>query len=182
MIRAVAAMFGITLAWCATARAELVDNPAYVSWATHTVGTRVMLQTTATMQGITLPSSSTLTLLQTTPDKVVVEASTSMEIAGAKQENKRQVEIPARVERGSENLPNDTVGTTKLVGNEKVTIAGKSYDCKLVEFTGQNKDRKVTGRIWATEEIPGGMAKQETKIETPRQATVLTTVTKFEEK
>jgi hypothetical protein len=162
--------------------ADQIDNPQYASWAKHKPGTKVTLQTATNAQGMSMTQDMTETLMQVTPEKAVVEFTMSMDMGGTKHDMTRQHDVPAKVEKGHENLPSDMTGTSKVIGQETVDVGGKKYDCKVVEFTGEGQRGKASGKIWVTEQVPGGMVKTEIKMDAPRQATMTTVVTGIEEK
>jgi hypothetical protein len=164
----------------ATAAAEMVDNPQYLSWSKHKTGTKVNMKQDVAMGAMNLSTTGSMTLLDLTPDKAVIEYATTVDIGGQKQEQKNKQDIPSKVEKGKEFAPPGGTGTAKEVGTEKVEVAGKSYDCKIIELTGEGQQGKATGKMWHTVEIPGGMAKMDITMQAPQQGTVKMTVTGME--
>jgi hypothetical protein len=160
--------------------AEMVDNPQYVSWAKHKPGSKVTMKQDMAMGPMNMSGTASQTLIEVTPDKAVVEYATTMDVGGQKQESKNKQEIPAKVEKGKEFAPTNGKGTAKEIGTEKVEVAGKSYDCKVIEITGGDDHGKASGKMWHTLEIPGAAAKMEVKMEGPQQGTVKMIVTGME--
>lgn len=164
----------------AAAGAEMVDNPVYQSWAKHQPGTSVTQKVDMNMTSMTMSQDATQKLISVTPEKVVVETSISMDVGGQKKETSAKQDIPAKVEKGREYLPPNVKGTYKELGNDKIEVGGKSYDCVAAEFTGETPQGKVQGKTWRTPEIPGMMAKLEMTIEGPSKVTVAMRVNGFE--
>ena len=181
---AIAALLAV-VAWLGSPSAqaaEMVDNPQYLSWSKHKTGTTVTLKQDIAMGPMNLSGTTTQTLVELTADKAVIEHATTMDVAGQKQESKNKQEIPSKVEKGKEFNPSGK-GTAKETGTEKVDVAGKSYECKIIEMTGGEGDQnKASGKMWHTTEIPGGAAKLELKMEAPQQGTIKMIVTGMEMK
>lgn len=162
--------------------AEMIDNPQYISWSKHKPGTNVKLKQEIVAGPMTMTQEVTETLVEVTPEKAVVEMAMVMDFGGQKQEHKQKRDVAAKVEKGKENLPPDFSGSMKEVGSEKVEVAGKSYDCKVIEFTGEAQGNKATGKSWHSTEIPGGVAKTDMKMEGDMAGTMKRTVTAIETK
>ena len=159
--------------------AEMVDNPRYAAWAKYKPGSNVSVtqELGGGNGGKGMTNLIIERLLDVTPEKAMVEYAITLQMGSAKHTSKRNVDIPAKVEKGHEELAPDVTGTTKEAGSEKVTIGEKTYDCKIIEFTGESKRGKASGKVWKTPEIPGGVAKTETHLEGPRPTTMTMTVT-----
>jgi hypothetical protein len=184
-IRSLALVVVALMFTAASARAqaqEMVENPAYASWAKHKPGTKVTMQMTSAMQGMTMKSDMTQTLKTVTPEKATVEMAMTMDMGGMKHENKSDQEITAKVAKGSEHMPPDFKGTYKEVGSEKVTAAGKTYDCKVYEFSSDADNVKSSGKLWSSPEMPGTMVKMEVKTEGAAAGTTSMAVTAVETK
>ena len=155
-----------------TARAaepEMIDNPAYVSWAKHKPGTTVNTEMTMNMGAQQMTMKIAQALLGVEKDHALIETTSTMSVPGipAGQGQKNKIKIPAKVAKGQENLPEGATGTAKPVGNEKVDVAGKSYDCRVVEFEGTAQGMKSTGKIWNSTEMPGAVVKMDMTTESP---------------
>jgi hypothetical protein len=151
-----------TLLTVSVARAEQIDNPAYKGWAKCKPGSTVTLKSDIAAQGMTMSTETINTLKELTADKAVVDSATTMDMGGMKQTGNHSQDVPAKVEKGQQTFAPDMKGDYKDVGNESVEVAGKKYDCKVMEFTGTGRGGvTMTGKIWSTEQIPGGVAKME---------------------
>jgi hypothetical protein len=162
--------------------AEMVDNPQYTSWAAHKPGTNVTITQDMKMGAMNMTNTMVETLKEVTPEKLTVEFAVTMNLGGQKQETKQTRDVPAKVEKGHEYLPPEVKGTAKETGKEKIEIAGKTYECKIIDFSGESAQAKSTGKIWQTSEIPGAMAKTEMNMTNPQEATVKMTVTAIDSK
>ncbi len=177
-VRHIAIAFVAFLVTAAAAQAETIDNPRYVSWAKYQPGTKITLQNDMAGTGISTSQHIEQTLAEVTPDKAVVDVVMTVDMGGQKREIKRKQDVAAKVEKGNENLPPEVKGSAKETGKETIEVAGKSYECTIVEIEGQTERGKVNGKVWRTPEIPGGTAKMEMAIDAGgMQVTTTTKVT-----
>lgn len=143
---------------------ELVDNPAYKSWSKLKVGSIVTLESNTDVGGQKFKTEMTQKLVEITADKAVVEIIIKFDIPGAKPPPAQKQTFAAKVKKEEATvgkLPEGMKGEVKDKGTEKVKVAGKEYDCKVYEFTGEQQGVKSTGKTWTTEEIPGTLLKME---------------------
>lgn len=140
---------------------ELVDNPVYQSWAKGKPGTTVTLSQEIIAMGSMRRMDMTSKLVELTPAKAVVET-TSKNIESNSQTTTK-AEVRAKVKK------QDVVGTltmepgikVKLLPDEDVTVGGKTYKCKVFEWTGELRGMNTSGKGWACQEVPGQMVKSE---------------------
>jgi hypothetical protein len=147
---------------------ELVDNPRYLAWSKYKPGTAVDLEMAMDLGGGAQRMTTQIAqkLLEVTPEKVVVESVARMSIPGLPNaQNQTQTHtFDARVPKSKaekSNLPTGADGETKEIGTEKMDVAGKSYECKVSEFTGKVQGAPAQGKQWRTTEVPGGLVKLE---------------------
>lgn len=141
---------------------EMVENPAYKSWASTGLGTTVVIDGTTVAGTMNMTMEITSVLVEKDAEKVVIETAVKMSMPGmpeAQQPPKQKTTINAKVPKGQEMLPPDMQGEVKEVGNEKVDVSGKTYDCKVAEFKGNAGGGEVSGKIWNTPDVPGNIAK-----------------------
>ena len=187
-IRSVLAMsLGLCLmASAARAEDEMVANPAYTSWASHKAGTLVTSEMNTSVAGQTMKTEMAQKLVELTPEKAVVEVSIKLNLPGVPAPAPQKQEIPAKVKASDAKpgkLPEGVKGEVKETGTEKVEVAGKTYECKVTEFTGEQNGSKTTGKTWTSDKIPGTLAKMETTGNAAGQETKMTmTVLKIETK
>jgi hypothetical protein len=189
MIRRVFASVAVVCLAALVARAEppagpveMVDNPPYLAWKDCAVGTSVSFSMDMSMSALsmTMNSTGTQTLKSVTADEVVLETATSM----GGQQQKQETRVPAKVKKGTENIPEGMNGKVTPAGNETIEVAGKKYDCELQDFSGEQQGNSFTGRVWKTMLIPGGVAKMtmEGKSADGQTMTVTMVVTSIDKK
>jgi hypothetical protein len=174
--------------------AEMVDNPAYVSWSKSKPGTSVtykMISETK-MEGMPAPMKSEMTMTQTLkevkPDAVTVEVTTKMSMNGQEMNMPpRNQDIPAKIEKGKEGMSPDVKGEISDVktGKETIEVNGKKYDTETREFKMKmTEPAEMTGetKVWTSSQIPGGMVKTQSKTTTPIASTSTITLESFTQK
>lgn len=155
---------------------ELADNPQYASWARCQPGTSVTMAMDTSSGGQSMTMTMTQKLLEVKPDQVVLEMTGEMEMGGTKHNAPpRKMTLDAKVPKEQAKMawmaPNAN-GTVKEAGNESVEAGGKSYDCKVMEFTGQVEGTKSKGKVWLNDEVPGQVVKTEMQTEGAVAATI----------
>lgn len=146
------------------ASAEPVISPRYSSWAKCKPGTSV----TRTLENRVGPQSATTdikhTLIEVTPDKVVLQLEMTMSTGGKSTPAAPQkVEFPAKMEKYADLLGANIKATFTENRTETVDIAGRSVTCRVIDFQGEQVSRtpgvviKVNGAIWVSDEIPGAI-------------------------
>jgi len=169
-----------------TAPAEMVANPAYQAWAKYKPGSRVVMGMVMSMGGPqAMNVEMTQTLVEALPDKVVVESAAVLEIMGNRQPQPAQrQEIAAQVPKGQEYLPTGLEGKASEAGTEQVTVDGKAYACRVIQVEGRQGPQTVAGKLYRTDEIPGGLAKMDMTISVPggQSGSVTSEVKSFEVK
>jgi hypothetical protein len=147
------------------AKAEDVANPEYKSWAKHKPGTAVSLKQTIKTQGMTVTMDQHQELKSVADDKVVVTAWATMNMGGVTRDTeKRDRTVSSKIAKEKQDMPADMNGKAEPAGNEKVTAAGKEYDCQVVKFSGGDERAKGDGKIWSSAEVPGRIVKMEMKM------------------
>ena len=169
------------------AAGEMVDNPAYQSWASHKVGTTVSYESTTDAAGQKFKAQTTTKLIELTPEKAVVEQTSKIDIPGAPAQPARKEALPAKVKKSelfaTGTLPAGVKGQAKEKGKAKVQVGGKSYDCQVWEFTIDANGVKSTGTTWTSDKVPGTLVKMESSAEVGGQKMKTTmALTKLETK
>jgi hypothetical protein len=162
----------MSLLLCRAATAELVDNPQYTSWAKHKPGTNVVFDMAAKGPGGTVDLQIVQTLVEITPEKVVLEVKNKVKGTGVAGPASQKVDVKAKVPKEEVelgNLPPGGKGSAKEIGRESVEAAGKTYDCRVVEFTGEASGTKSAGKVWRSDQIPGTVVKTEIRVEGGQQ-------------
>jgi len=150
---------------CAAARAE--DNPAYAQWAKFKPGTSTTITMNSEAAGQTSKMETKATLVEVTPEKVVVESVTSMEAGGQKMDMPAQkMEIkkamdPAPAVDAETQKQIDAAKASAKTTDESVTVAGGTFKAKCTETTTEANGMKSVSKVWTSDEVPGGMVKME---------------------
>jgi hypothetical protein len=162
----------------AAVRAEMVDSTQYASWAKYRPGTTITISRQTTMSGRTGMGEFQQRLVELTPEKAVVETVMWVGTGENRHEQTQRTELPAKIEKGQgrAGLPSDFVGTTTDKDAAPVEIDGRSFQCTVVEFSGESKGAKLSGTIWECDRIPGDMAKCEVKMDAPQKPESVTTL------
>lgn len=177
------ALFAVSftlLAWLsplASARTEeTADNPQYTSWASHKPGTTVTLAMATSAAGQSMNMTMVQKLLEVTPEQVVIEMTGEMEMGGQKQAAPVQkVTHKAKVSPEQAKMAwmaPGAKGTAKEAGSETVQADGKSYACKVMEFTGESQGTGSKGKVWLSNDVPGQVVKAEMQTEGAMAATI----------
>jgi hypothetical protein len=142
---------------------DMVDNPAYKAWASFKAGAMVKTEMTTAAGEMKTQIEQTQTLKEVTAEKAVVEFKMTMVIAGNKTEMPaKNMDIPAKVEKGKVGPKPDA---EVKEGEEEIEVAGKKMKCKWTETKMKQGEMNITSKVWITTEIPGSMAKMESKTE-----------------
>ena len=104
------------------------------------------------------------TLAELNRDQAVIEVQTRIDglsDAGIAAPTQR-ITIKARVAKSEIDqlsLPDGTNGQITLAGSETVSAAGKSYRCKVYDFSATQAGMNFKGKLWRSDEVPGGVVK-----------------------
>ncbi|MGD0461058.1 MAG: hypothetical protein ABSB74_01085 [Tepidisphaeraceae bacterium] len=153
----------ICLAWVAIAQADddMIDNPAYQSWAKYKPGTWVKYQTDSEAMGSKNTIITTQTLKDLTPDKATVEILSSMSVSGNKMDMPPQLqEITAKIKRPPAPPANSEAPKTEQ-GTEDLKVGDKTYSCKWTKVTNEQNGMKITAKTWTCDDVPGLVVKME---------------------
>ncbi|MDW8262212.1 MAG: hypothetical protein RMJ35_06775 [Phycisphaerales bacterium] len=145
-------------------------SPMYESWAKQKVGASVKLKSSSEMMGQKSELETNLTLVELTPERAIVEAKMTVHVMGQTMEQPAQkLEIPAQV---TTEQPTDPIEAMKKMGaevtelpGEDVTVAGKSYSCKVFQTSVKQGENTVTGKTWTSTEMPGMLVRMESTTE-----------------
>ena len=179
--RSIVAMCALSLMCSAGMAQEMVDNPAYQSWAKFKPGTTVMLTNQTDMGGMAMKMDMTYKLAELTPEKAVVEMTTKMPQA----ENTTKMEIMAKMKKEDVKdvaMPPNVKGEAKVLPDEDVKIGDKTYKCKVIEFTSEAQGMKTSGKSWTCPDMPGQMVKTESKMSGTMEGTMTMVVTSVDMK
>jgi hypothetical protein len=167
-----AALLFFAIAAIAHADDDMIDNPAYQSWAKHKTGTMVKHHTESDSMGNKTSIDTTQTLTDLTPDKATIEVKGSMKMAGNSMDMPAQTqEIPAKIKKPDDAAPAGDAQKPKQ-GTEDVKIGDKTYSCKWTEVTTDQNGTKTTAKTWTCDDVPGNVVKMEANRSGAMTATV----------
>jgi hypothetical protein len=160
---------GMTALLVASGTAVAQNNPAYESWAKHKPGTMIRTRMVSEAAGNKTQIETTQTLKEVTPEKVVLETKSSMEMMGQKMDQPAQpLEIPAKAGAAAPGMtptaeqPKQPDMEVKE-SEETVTVAGKSVKAKVVEMKGKQAGMDMWTKTWTSNDVPGTLVKMESK-------------------
>ncbi len=153
---ACAIALALSIIFCTLASAQ---TTAKHPWASFNKGSWVKMKTTTVITAVKQSTAmeSKMTLLDKTPDKVVVE--TEMSVMG--NVSKTKMDIPLKA---TATAPAGTAAKAPApkLGSETITIAGKSLACKTAEIETVVAGQKSLSKTWMSEQVPGGLVKSVT--------------------
>jgi hypothetical protein len=154
----------ICFAFVATAHADddMIDNPAYQSWAKYKAGTWVQYQTDSEAAGSKNAIVTTQTLKEIAPDKATIVIQSSMVVAGNKMDMPPQTqEITAKIKRPpAAAAPAGDAPKTEQ-GTEDIKVDDKTYSCKWTQVTSEQNGMKTNSKTWTCDDVPGSTVKVE---------------------
>lgn len=139
--------------------AEEVDNPQYLHWSQFKEGTAVTLKNTIKQPEMSMETKMTMTLKTLDDTRAVITISTDMM---GMQQTQEQI-IPAKIEE--EQIPENNPDAEVTTGEETVTVPAGTFECKWTQVEMVQDGQKVVSKVWSNETVPGGMVKNETKME-----------------
>jgi hypothetical protein len=179
----------------ASACAELVDNFLYESWAKFPVGASVTLKDTLEIriseinQTNTMETTSTYVLKAVSPERVDLEVSqTVQENFRTRKLPMQRMYVPAKVEQGQEMISMKIEGarpikqkvTKATEKKEKTEIAGVRVEATLREYTITGEQASGSSvKAWYLSDVPGGVAKVESRTEGAVQSVTRLTLVEF---
>lgn len=171
-MRLVSRLFSFAAATCLVAGVAVAQeaNPLYKSWAAQKPGTTTVVKGSGEMMGQTTEMEIKTTLVEVTPEKAVVEMKTNMKMMGnAMPEQSMKQDIPATA---TADQPADPIAAAKKMGaevkelpDEKVTVSGKEYTCRVFESKMKQGEMTMTGKTWVCNDAPGMLIKLESTTE-----------------
>jgi hypothetical protein len=160
--------------FAAGVRAEQQDNQQYLHWAKFKPGSSVAMSGQMDANGQKLQIDMINVLVEVNKDKVVLESTSAVNIAGVDRKSPgRKRDVPAREEKKAD---------VKQLGEEEIEAAGKKFKCKVMEGEADAPNAqggKAKAKIWVTEEVPGGAVKM---VVTSERGTMTFTLKSFEVK
>lgn len=174
------AVLGLVLS-ASSARAEDIDNPEYEMWAKFKAGSFAVMKMETETGGNKSDMEYTYTLKEITKDKAVVETKGHMMMGGNKIDipaNSR--DIPAKVKKAEAGEKKDAPKHKE--GDEEIEVGGKKVKCHWTESDSEASGMKTHSKTWMCKDIPGNIAKMESKSEGAMKSTTKMWADKWEAK
>lgn len=137
------------------AQEEKVENPQYKAWASFKAGSWVKHKMVMDAGGRAMEIETTATLLEVTPEKLILEQKQKMDVGG------RTMELPAKREEVAAKVEKGKCKIKVTEKQEELTVAGKTLKCTLWETEMEQGGDTMQGKSWVSPEIPGGTAQGE---------------------
>jgi hypothetical protein len=144
------------------------ENPAFKYWSAWKIGAWSKYKTITESSGVKIEIETTTTLTEIGKEKLVVESSGKMTMAGR--------ETPTAPRKQDIKLKDPKMGAIDKEGDEALESGGKTYKCHWILTSQESAGGKVTMKFWFAKEIPSGIVRSEVGTEgepTPRITTVL---------
>ena len=161
----------IMLATCGGIRAAEPDsseNPVYRSWSKFRKGASVTYLSVTKQKATSTEMSMTYTLVDVTPEKVVVES-----VVRLKANGKEVVMPPSRlVNSKASGISNKKPGQANpnkpdgflSEGTESIPIAGRTVVAQWTKVKTRSESAENLIQTWSSDEIPGGLVKSVTTV------------------
>jgi len=142
---------------------ELMNNPEYGGWVAFGAGAWVRLHETLEAAGSRIESEVLCRLMDLTSSRAVVErVENRLGADGVRTEVRREnVYIPARIP--TENVLENPEVARVREGVEEVEIGRKKVPCPWIETLRLQGNGVIRTRTWRSPEVPGGLARVETR-------------------
>jgi hypothetical protein len=157
---------------------EKVDNPLYKHWAQFKPGSFSVFKTDNVVNGVKNVTTMTVTLIEVTPEKAVVERKyvSAVAEAGDRKMPSKKEEIPAKIDeeqkareigppkKGAEWKGGEVVDVKE--GEEVIQVGEKKFATKWTETQIKTKDAgTATTKVWNSEDVPGQLVKSSSSAE-----------------
>jgi len=152
--------------------ADLVDNPAYGVWSKFKVGTEMKFKQMSEVANMKTESEITYKLVELTTEKLTVEMGGSSMVAGNKMElPATKMEYPAKIENAKvDPKMAEMVKADAKTSEEQVTVPAGTFKCRVIESKVAQQGTEVTSKVWASDEVPGGLVKMVTLMTVPMKS------------
>jgi hypothetical protein len=145
---------------------EMLPNHEYTAWSKFKKGASVTIKAVNDAGGMKSETLITITLVETGPDKVVLDmASTTkangmeFKAPGMKRDVPKTVTLPQGVKK--EDFTSGKPPGTFEEGNETLKVAGSEYKAKWYKSKFEMDKLKVESKTWMSDDVPGGFIKME---------------------
>jgi hypothetical protein len=163
------------LAAAAAQADDKVDSPIYKHWARFRPGAFSVVKTQRKAKDVKAETTVTTTLIEVTPEKVVVELQVATVGGDEKIEMlpKKQT-YPAKIEKDEARKMEDPKKGDKVEdaevldvkqGEEEIKVGDKKINCKWLQTKCKQGDQTTTTEAWTSDEVPGQVVKMLVTVE-----------------
>jgi hypothetical protein len=177
------------LAVAAAQAEDKVDSPIYKHWARFRPGAYSVVKDQRTAKGVKAETTITTTLIEVTPEKVVVELQVPTVGGDEKIEMQPKKQIyPAKIEKDEarkmeDPKKGDKVGDAEVLdvkqGEEEIKVGDKEIKCKWLQTKSKQGDQTTTTEAWTSDKVPGQVVKMVVTTEGGAAMTSETTLQKY---
>ena len=158
---------------------EMVDNPAYASWANHKPGatSTVLEKTTYSNEKDPTPDEKvvTYTLSKISPESAVVQAVVvEQALLGTVESAPTKHTYPAKLKKSYLAVAAPDLNSTP--GEETISWNGRDIRCKTLSGSFVKDGETVEFKAWTNAAVPGGVVKR-TRTVKEKDNTITTTMT-----
>jgi hypothetical protein len=150
-------------------KAEMVANPFYTHWAGFKVGSTATQREKVKYHegdpegkfhpGGVVKRDVFYKLLEVTPEKVVVQTVVvDYELLSVIQSAPTRIAYPAKIKKADLEAAKESLGAKP--GKGEVKVGGKTYKCKVMEWTTKSGEETTAHKVWYTADVPGGIVKR----------------------
>jgi hypothetical protein len=136
--------------------AQAGDNPEFPYWKSMKPGSTAKYKIEMNQGGQAITGEMIRTLLEVAADKAVVERKGKMLVG------EQAVDVPVEKEdvKAKEEKPEKILKDS----SEEIEVAGKKMKCRYMETEKEEEGRKTFAKVWAHEDVPGGVVKADVKM------------------
>lgn len=144
---------------------EVIDNLDYLSWKPFKPGTTVVRKKESKNEKGWVKETTTWKLKELTPEKVIIESQITVE----RPDEPAKVNPPFEIAHSArftvpKNMKKEQFNKPSLraveVGEESITVAGKTYKARLFTWEDQTESGPMPQKLWLSAEVPGRFLKQ----------------------
>ncbi|HEY9069046.1 MAG TPA: hypothetical protein VIV61_02260 [Candidatus Ozemobacteraceae bacterium] len=152
--------------------ADLVDNPSYAVWSKFKIGAELKYKQVSEVANMKTESEITYKLVELTPEKLVVEMGGSSMVAGNKMElPPTRMDHAAKIENAKvDPKMAEMIKADAKAGEEQVTVPAGTFKCRVIESKMTQQGAEVSTKVWASDEVPGGLVKMVTLMTAPMKS------------
>ncbi len=163
-MRKISIIIGLILVLAFTAFAADMQSP-YANWSQFKPGTYVKFKISANTAGTQSTTYMTYTLKEIKSDTVVLEVKTTVETMGMKvdggtttMEVGKNSSMPSQFGQAAnvnvQNMSDGSSANVKTLGEEKVTIGGKTFTAQKVKVVSKQSGMESIVESWVSRDFP----------------------------